>query len=302
MDKVQMTGGDSGTAPTSYDVINAWNQFSNKQLYGVNLLINGGFSEVNVQKAMIALAEKRGDCVALLDVPSANQRWQSAIDYRNLSLNANTTYASLFCPDVYESDSINGKDLFVPFSGWAAALCAYTDSIADPSVSPAGLNRGILTDVLATRYTYDDSQASNLYKAQVNYTRTFVGAGIALWEQLTLQSKQSALSWLCVRRIINVIKVSLYNGLVPYLQERNDDFTARAIKAVCDEYLGQLKAARAISDFTVSTKTSTAEINSGVRRVTVVIIPMIPIHEIQLNVVISKQGATFEEVLSQVGG
>lgn len=302
IEKVQMKGGDSGTAPTSYDVINAWNQFSNKQLYSVNLLINGGFSEVNVQKAMISLAESRGDCVALLDVPSASQRWQAAIDYRNLQLNANSNYASLFCPDVYESDTINGKDLFVPFSGWAAALCAYTDSIADASVSPAGLNRGLLTDVLATRYTYDDSQASNMYKAQVNYTRTFVGSGIALWEQLTLQSTQSALSWLCVRRIINVIKVSLYNGLVPYLQERNDDFTARAIKAVCDEYLGQLRAARAISDFTVSTKTSAAEINSGIRKVTVVIIPMIPIHEIQLNVVISKQGATFEEVLSQVGG
>lgn len=300
--KVQMTGGDSGTAPTSYDVSNAWDNFTNKQLYSINLMINGGFSQVNVQKHMISLAETRGDTVALLDVPSANQKWQAAIDYRNLQLNANTTYASLFCPDVYESDNINGKDLFVPFSGWAAALCAYTDSVGDPSMSPAGLNRGLLTDVLSTRYTYDDSQASNLYKAQVNYTRTFVGSGIALWEQLTLQSKQSALSWLCVRRIVNVIKVSLYNGLVPYLQERNDDYTARAIKAVCDEYLQQLKDSRAISDFTVSTKTTTAELNSGIRKVTVVIIPMIPIHEIQLNVVISKQGASFEEVLSSVGG
>ena len=94
----------------------------------------------------------------------------------------------------------------------------------------------------------------------------------------------------------------MYNGLVPYLQERNDDFTARAIKAVCDEYLQGLKDARAISDFQVSTKTSTAELNSGIRKVTVVIVPMIPIHEIQLNVVISKQGASFEEVLSSVGG
>lgn len=299
--QTRMGGGDSGTAPTSYNVASAWNQFSNKQMYAVNLLINGGFSSAVVQKQMIALAEKRGDCVALLDVPSANQKWQAAIDYRNLTLNANTSYAALFCPDVYEADNINGKNLYVPFSGWAGALCAYTDSVADASMSPAGLNRGLL-DILATRYTYDDSQSSNLYKAQVNYPRTFVGSGIALWEQLTLQSKQSALSWLCVRRIVNVIKVSLYNGLVPYLQERNDDFTARAIKAVCDEYLQGLKDARAISDFQVSTKTTTAELNSGIRKVTVVIVPMIPIHEIQLNVVISKQGASFEEVLSSVGG
>ena len=81
------------------------------------------------------------------------------------------------------------------FSGWAASLCAYTDSVANASFSPAGLNRG-LVNVLSTRYTYDDGQASNLYKAQINYTRTFTGAGIALWEQQTLQAKQSALSWL----------------------------------------------------------------------------------------------------------
>lgn len=296
-----MGGGDSGTAPTSYDVADAWSVFSNKQLYSINLLINGGFSSVNVQKAMIELAEDRGDCVALLDVPSANQKWQAAIDYRNLQLNANTSYAALFCPDVYESDNINGKDLYVPFSGWAGSLCAYTDAVANPSYSPAGLNRGLL-DVLNTRYTYDDAQASNLFKAQVNYTRTFTGAGIALWEQQTLQSKQSALSWLSVRRIVNVIKVSLYNYLIYSLQEPNDEFTARTIRATCSEYLQQIKDQRGISDFTVSTNTTTAELNSGIRKVTVVIIPTIPIHEIQLQVVISKQGVSFDEVLTQVGG
>jgi hypothetical protein len=42
--------------------------------------------------------------------------------------------------------------------------------------------------------------------------------------------------------------------------------------------------------------------NAGVRRVTVIIVPMIPIHEIQLQMVISKQGISFQEALSQVGG
>lgn len=301
VERTQMAGGDSGTAPTSYDVAEAWSVFSNKQLYSVNLLINGGYSNPTVQKAMIELAEGRGDAVALLDVPSANQQWQAAIDYRNLQLNANTSYAALFCPDVLESDNINGKNLYIPFSGWAGSLCAYTDSIANASYSPAGLNRG-LVNVLSTRYTYDDGQATNLFKAQVNYTRTFTGAGIALWEQQTLQAKQSALSWLSVRRIVNVIKVSLYNYLVYSLQEPNDDFTARNIKRSCEDYLQSIKNARGIYDFTVSTNTTTAELNSGIRKVTVVIVPLIPIHEIQLQVVISKQGVSFEETLSQVGG
>lgn len=299
LSKVSMAGGDSGSAPTAYDIAEAWKVFSNKELYNVNILINGGKSNAIVQKAMIELAENRGDCVAMLDVPSASQRAQQAVDYRNLTLNANTSYAGLFCPDVLEADTINGKQQYVPFSGWAAALCARTDNVANPSYSIAGLNRGLL-NVLKTRYTYDNGQAALLFDAQVNYTRTFIGAGIALWEQKTLQTKDSALSWISVRRIINVIKKALQEYLIYQVQEPNDDFTARAIEASVTDYLNNMLAARAISGFTVSTKTSAAEINSGIRNVTVVIIPMIPISQIQLRVVISKQGVDFSEVLSQV--
>ncbi|WP_438451105.1 hypothetical protein, partial [Listeria monocytogenes] len=80
------------------------------------------------------------------------------------------------------------------FSGWAGALCARTDRVANPSFSPAGLNRGIV-NVLGTRYTYDQGQMDALFQAQVNYTQTFVGQGIALWEQQTLAAQMSALSW-----------------------------------------------------------------------------------------------------------
>lgn len=296
-----MAGGDSGAAPTAYDVARMWSTFENRQLYSINILINGGKANPIVQKAMIELAEKRGDCVAMLDVPSASQEAQAAVDYRNLELNANTSYAGLFCPDVLEADVINGKQQYVPFSGWAAALCARTDNVANASYSIAGLNRGLL-NVLKTRYTYDDGKASLLFAAQVNYTRTFVGAGIALWEQKTLQTKDSALSWISVRRIINVIKTALQDYLIYQVQEPNDDYTARAIESSVSDYLSNMQAARAISGFTVSTKTSAAEINSGIRNVIVVIIPMIPISQIQLQVVISKQGVDFSEVLSQVGG
>ncbi|MGF4020936.1 phage tail sheath subtilisin-like domain-containing protein, partial [Staphylococcus aureus] len=141
-----------------------------------------------------SLAQQRGDCVALLDVPSNAQQFQQAINYRNLQLNLNSTYSALFAPDVLEADTINGKQQYVPFSGWAGALCARTDRVANPSFSPAGLNRGIV-NVLGTRYTYDQGQMDALFQAQVNYTQTFVGQGIALWEQQTLAAQMSALSW-----------------------------------------------------------------------------------------------------------
>ncbi|MDN3080066.1 hypothetical protein, partial [Enterococcus faecium] len=156
----------------------------------------------------------------------------------------------LFAPDVLEADTINGKQQYVPFSGWAGALCARTDRVANPSFSPAGLNRGIV-NVLGTRYTYDQGQMDALFQAQVNYTQTFVGQGIALWEQQTLAAQMSALSWLSVRRIVNVIKVALYQFLLYSLQEPNDDFTGRQIVQSCSDYLQAIKNARGLSGFTV---------------------------------------------------
>jgi hypothetical protein len=299
---VYMAGGDSGDVPTDFDVAAAWSTFADKQLYAVNILLNSGHSTPTVQLAMDSLAQSRGDCVALLDVPSASQTFQQAINYRNLNLNLNSTYSALFNPDVLEADLINGKQQYVPFSGWAAALCARTDRVANPSFSIAGLNRG-LVNVLSTRYTYDQGEMDSMFQAQVNYTQTFVGQGIALWEQQTLAAQFSALSWLSVRRIVNVMKSALYQFLLYSLQEPNDDFTGRQIVASCSDYLQSIQNARGISSFTVvsdSSNNTAQDFNSGIRNVTVIIVPVIPIHIINLQVVVSQQGVSFQEALSQV--
>jgi phage tail sheath protein FI len=300
--ETNMAGGESGAAPTSTDVAGAWATFSNKQLYKVNILLNSGHSTPDVQLAMDTLAQSRGDCITLLDVPSASQQFQQAINYRNLQLNLNSTYSGLFSPDVLEADTINGQQQYVPFSGQAAARCAYTDSVANPSFSIAGLNRGLLS-VLGTRYQYDQGEMDALFQAQVNYTQTFVGQGTALWEQQTLAAEMSALSWLSVRRIVNVIKVALYQFLLYSLQEPNDDFLGRQIVSSCSDYLQTIQNARGITAFTVVSDTSNntaQDFNTGVRNVTVIIIPTIPVHIINLQVVISQQGVSFTEALSQV--
>ncbi len=299
-----MGGGTSGTAPTSYNVAACYDMFSNKEVYKINMFINGGIADPIVQLKMDSIAQRRADVVALLDVPSASQKFQAAIDYRNLSLNLNSTYSALFAPDLLQADLINAKQVYNPPSGWAAALCARTDRVASPAFSIAGLNRGLL-NVLKARHNYDDGQASALYNASVNYTRTFIGEGTALWEQRTLSGQDSALSWLSVRRITNVIKTSLYKFLLYSLQEMNTDALRRQLVNSCKAYLGSVRDAEGLSDFTVicdNTNNTDATFNAGVLVVTVILIPNIPIHEIQLQVVISKQGVSFKETLAKVTG
>jgi len=297
--RTNLAGGDSGAAPTDFDIAAAWSSFANKNMYDVNLLINSGNSTPTVQLAMNSLAVQRQDAVALLDVPSTMQQSQQAVNYRNLELNLNSSYSALFSPDVLIADTYNGKEQYVPFSGWAAALCARTDRVANPSFSIAGLNRGLL-DILKTRYTYTDGEQNLMFRAQVNYTRTFIGQGTALWEQQTLQAKSSALSWLSVRRIVNVMKKSLLQFGLYILQEPNDDFTRQQVIVSFSDYLETIKNARGISRYTVVCDASNnpdAYVNSGILRVTVVIVPILPVHELQVDFVVSKEGVAFEETL-----
>ena len=300
--KTALGGGDSGAAPTSYQVAQALQVFKNKQLYNTNIFVNSGLTDQVIQAALDSLAQTRGDAVSLLDVPSNMQDSQSAIDYRNLTLNLNSTYSALFSPDLLQADLVNGKQVYIPPSGWAAALCARTDRVANPAYSIAGLNRGVL-NVLKTRYRYDEGQSDALYNAQVNYSTTIVGQGIALWEQKTLAANDSALSWLSVRRITNVIKTSLYSFLLYALQEMNTDTVRRQLVSSCKGYLDALQNADAIySSNVVCDKSNNTAVtaNAGVLVLSVVIVPQIPIHEIQLDVIISKQGVSFSEVLRQI--
>jgi Phage tail sheath protein subtilisin-like domain len=243
-------GGTAGVAPTTADVNTGWDRFTSKEAYRIDMLINSGRTAVSVQQKMDALATTRSDCVAYLDVPSISQTAQSAVDYRNLTLNLNSSYSTLLTSDLLESDPVTGKFLYVPPSGAVAALQARLTRSRQPWFSTAGLNNGLLR-VLNVRNIYDDGAATLLYNSQLSYVRKFVGKGIALWEQNTLYQNNSALQFLNVRVLCNVLKRSMYDFLLYGLQEPGDDILRKQLQFGLEDYLRTVKAGRGISDFKV---------------------------------------------------
>lgn len=302
---VAMAGGLDGAAPTASDINNALAVFKSKQLYKINMMMNGGHSTPAVQKQLDAIASGRGDCLAILDMPSASQSVQAALTYRNLTLGINSSYSALYCPDILIQDDVFGRQQYIPPSGVAAAIMARTNRVANPGFAPAGMNRGAINQALKTRYTYDPDSGDQdqLFQAQINYTNKVIGAGTFMWEQQTLTTKQSALKWISVRNILNVCKTAMVGFLIYSLQEPDDDFTGRQIVSTINQYLDGVANQRAITSgvcISDSSNNSAAMLNSGIRVVTVVIVPLIPIHQIQLQCVVSKTGVSFSEVLKSV--
>ena len=74
--------------------------------------------------------------------------------------------------------------------------------------APAGLNRGLLTELgvtmAQTRLTH--SERDDLYEGRVNPIASFPAQGVVVFGQKTLQSKPSALDRINVRRLLINLK------------------------------------------------------------------------------------------------
>lgn len=295
--KTAFPAGSAGTTPTTNQVNARWAVFADKERYTIDVMINAGRTSTAVMGQMIDVAEGRQDCVAFLDTPSTEQTAQKAVDFRNVTLNRSSSYAALFCPDLLESNVDTGQLIYIPPSGMMAGLMARVTRAYQPWFSMAGLNRG-LVGALDVRNQYIDGEMTLMANAQVNYMRKFLGRGIPLWEQFTLQSKASALQFLNVRVLCNIIKRSMYAYLLYSLQEPGDDILQRQIKYALEEYLRYVKGARGIKDFGVTCSAVNNPpifANSATLNVSVYIVPTLAIRQINLTLLVGKEGLTISE-------
>lgn len=298
---VNLSGGNNGAAVTNAEISEGWDAFADRDLIRVSILINAGYATPTIQSKMNQIALARKDSIVLLDTPSTKQEAVDAIAYRRLESNINSNRCAIFTPDIEIADPESGQVIFAPPSGFVAARLAFTDFTTNAGRSPAGLNRGVIPSALGQRVNYTDGQRQLLASNQVNYFRSFVGQGTVLWEQLTMQSQLTALSFLSVRRIFDVMEISIEEALRYTLHEPNDDFSRDQIVSLLTEFLQNLQRNRNIQAFEVvadDRNNSAFDTGSGQLNVDVYITPTLPINKIQLRTIITKQGASFEELIA----
>lgn len=291
--------GDSGTAVMGSHVNLGWNAFADDEDVEVRILINAGYAIPSVQLKMDLICSQRKDCISILDVPANRQDAARAIDYRNIDLNLNSNRSTLYSSDVFVEDEYSGKRLFVPPSGHVAAVYAYTDSTTFPWFAPAGMNRGQLL-VLGVRKKYNKGERDNLWKAQINYIRDFKGLGRVVWEQRTLQVKQSGFSYVNVRRLLDTISIALRKALLFDEFEPNDDFLRLQIRLMIEDYLRVIQQARGIKEFLVvvdNRNNAPYYTDIGQLNVDILIKPTLPAEKIRLRGTLTKQGADFSELI-----
>jgi phage tail sheath protein FI len=199
----------------------------------------------------------------------------------------------------YQYDKYNDVYRWVPLNGDIAGLCVRTDLERDPWFSPAGLQRGVIKNVIKLAWSPAKADRDTLYKAGVNPVVSFPGEGTILYGDKTLQNRPSAFDRINVRRLFIVLEKAISTASKFLLFEFNDAFTRAQFVQLVSPYLRDVVGRRGIQDFRVvcdDSNNTPQVIDSNGFVGDIYIKPNRSINFIQLNFVATPTGVSFSEV------
>lgn len=288
------SGGEDGEDATVGDLLEGWDLLADPEEFDVNLLVECGSGAENpaIPQAMLAIAEARDDCFAILDVPSDQQEAQLAVNFRRNTLNVNTSYGGLFSPDILIRDPYSDAQLYVPPSGDIAASFAKSDNGYGIQYAAAGVVRGQIGRALGLAQTYKLPHRDLFADNQINPIRNISGGGICTWGVDTLQTYRSALSDIPIRRMVSHLKVAIARTAITGVYEPNDTTLQLELIRIADSYLRPFLT-RGLQRFEVvcDERNNTPElVASGDVMLDVYIWPTYVTRQIHLNAIVPKTG------------
>ena len=252
--------------------------------------------------------ETRKDCVAFVSpyraatvgVTSSTTATENVKDAFQLC--PSSSYVVFDSGYKYQYDKYNDVYRYVPMNGDIAGLCAYTDNVADPWFSPAGLNRGNIRGAIKLSYTPKQSERDILYRHRINPIVDFPGLGVVMFGDKTALAKPSAFDRINVRRLFLVLEKAIATAAKYMLFEFNDEFTRAQFRNIVEPFLRDVQGRRGIFDFKVvcDSSNNTPEVIDRNEFIgDIYIKPARSINFITLNFIAVRTGVEFEEVVGK---
>ena len=202
----------------------------------------------SVTQAAIDMVEARSDAFYVMDLNQVNDSVNTAV---NATDGVDTNYAAVYYPWVKVLDTSRNKPVFVPPSVVVPGAIAASDALQAEWFAPAGLNRGVLGNVLEARIRLNQSERDQLYEARVNPIATFPQTGVCIWGQKTLQRKALALDRINVRRLLIAVKKFIASSSRFLLFEQNTAATRNRFLNIVNPFLESVQSRQGLFAFRV---------------------------------------------------
>lgn len=227
------------------------------------------------------------------DTEEVNNSWSTSVYYpiKHLTDGVVSSYAGLFAQWFKVDDAYSGQKVWLPASGYVAALMAATDLTYGPWYASAGLNRGVVQGVIDYALNPKQKERTDLYKLCINSIPKMPQTGVTVFGIRTMSKKESVFDQIPCRRTFLYIEKYLKRFLKFYLFEPNTSYTRLAIYNEIEPFMESLKSQNAIYSYklVIDTTNNTPEIiNNGDLAVDVSAAPVRTAENIILNARASK--------------
>ena len=312
-----LSGGVDDYAYNAGEIQIAYNEFLDTEASQIDFVIMGGSMGTEADTltkagAVIGVATSRTDCIAFVSPHVGNQVAASggALSSRQQRDNTiaffdslpSTSYAIFDSGIKYTYDRFNDKYRYLGCNGDIAGLCVRTSNAVDDWISPAGLNRGGLRNVVKLAYNPNKADRDELYQSRVNPIVAFPGSGPVLFGDKTALASPSAFDRINVRRLfLNIEKRAADLGK-QVLFEQNDSVTRGNFNSAIISYLAEVQARRGLTDYLVvcdETNNTPAVIDRNEFVAELYLKPTRSINYVTVTVTATRTGVEFSEVVGR---
>lgn len=239
------------------------------ETYDYNLILCPGYHEV-VDELLALATDIQEEALVIADTPvdkTPAEISNPATGWAATTARQRSVHVAYYYPWGLASN-LDGKNVVVAPSGIALRTYAFSDNASYLWFAPAGLRRGVITGVSNLGYVsgqlggptefvvtaLNQGQRDALYDTNnpagnINPLVFFPGNGFVVWGQKTSANAASAMDRVNVSRLIKYIKRQLRRNTLSFVFEPNDQLTRDNLKAVVDNFLGDLVVKRGLYDF-----------------------------------------------------
>ena len=312
-----LSGGVDDYAYNAGEIQIAYNEFLDTEASQIDFVIMGGSMGTEADTltkagAVIGVATSRTDCIAFVSPHVGNQVAASGGALSSTQQRDNTiaffdslpstSYAIFDSGIKYTYDRFNDKYRYLGCNGDIAGLCVRTSNAVDDWISPAGLNRGGLRNVVKLAYNPNKADRDELYQSRVNPIVAFPGSGPVLFGDKTALASPSAFDRINVRRLfLNIEKRAADLGK-QVLFEQNDSVTRGNFNSAIISYLAEVQARRGLTDYLVvcdETNNTPAVIDRNEFVAELYLKPTRSINYVTVTVTATRTGVEFSEVVGR---
>lgn len=242
-----------------------------------------------------------GNSVKTLDDPTKNFSQHIYWPLRNQFSTVNSSYVCTFANVARVADLTLNRQVWVPFSGFAAAAMGNTDATYYPWFAPAGFTRGVVTGVTDLALYPKQKQRDLLYKISNNPVAFFPNEGFVIFGQKTMLKRPSAFDRINVRRLFLYLEVQTKNTAKYFVFEPNTLFTRTNVKNILSPIFDLAKNTQGVYDYLIicdERNNTPAVIDDNSLVVDIYIKPVRAAEFILVNFYATRTGANFQEIVS----